>query len=330
MTSREIFKAVLEFKNPPRIGMTLPAPYFNDLHWVGRKTAVPEEQELTPVGNEIRRWKDNWGNVWATLTTFDKGESVQGAIEDWAQLDSYQPPQLGRPEDYQEAAASVAATPDKFVVGGMPGFVFNCARYIRKLENYLCDLVVERENVDRLNALVADQLEAMIDRYGEIGCNGVMFPEDWGTQDRVMISPDMFREIFKPYFVRLCRRAHGYGMKVLMHSCGKITAIIDDLIDAGVDLLQFDQPTLHGIDTLSQRFGGRITFWCPVDIQRTLQTKDAVKIRTEARELVEKLGRFGGGFVAGYYGGNDAIGLTPDVQDIACKAFMEYGVFRKE
>jgi hypothetical protein len=316
MTSRDIFTAVLEFKNPPRIGMTLPAPYPSDLHWVGRKPARVEDVELAPVGGELRRWKDNWGNTWATLTTFDKGEVVEGAITDWSQLDAYVPPSLGVAAEYTHAAAERTAHPDKFVIGGVPGFVFNCARYIRKLEHYLCDLVVERENVDRLNALVAKELIAMIDRYGEIGCDGIMFPEDWGTQDRVMISPAMFREVFKPYFITLCGRAHAHGMKVLMHSCGKITEIIDDLIDAGVDLLQFDQPTLHGIETLGQRFGGRVTFWCPVDIQRTLQTKDATLIRAEAKQLVDTLGRFGGGFVAGYYPSNEAIGLTAEPQDI--------------
>ncbi|MCL2701302.1 MAG: hypothetical protein FWE88_06370 [Phycisphaerae bacterium] len=328
MTSREIFKAVLEFNNPPRIGMTLPAPYPSDLHWVSRKPARVEDVELTPVGGEIRRWKDNWGNTWATLTTFDKGEVVEGAVTDWSQLDAYTPPSLGRAQEYAHIPAERAAHTDKFIIGGVPGFVFNCARYIRKLENYLCDLVVERENVDRLNAIVARELLAMIDRYGAAGCDGIMFPEDWGTQDRVMISPEMFREIFKPYFVTLCGRAHEHGMKVLMHSCGKITEIIDDLIDAGVDLLQFDQPTLHGIETLGRRFGGRVTFWCPVDIQRTLQTKDATLIRAEAKQLVDTLGRFGGGFVAGCYPSNEAIGLTAEPQDIACKAFVEYGTFR--
>ncbi|MGB2823596.1 MAG: hypothetical protein WBF17_21630, partial [Phycisphaerae bacterium] len=103
--------------------------------------------------------------------------------------------------------------------------------------------------------------------------------------------------------------------------------IIGDLIECGVHCLQFDQPRLHGIETLSERFGGKVAFWCPVDIQKTLQTRDGRQIREEARLLVEKLGRFGGGFVAGHYGGNEAIGLTPDVQDIACRAFVEFGTF---
>jgi uroporphyrinogen decarboxylase len=134
--------------------------------------------------------------------------------------------------------------------------------------------------------------------------------------------------VFKPGFERLCGVAHERGLKVFMHSCGKTTVIIPDLIEAGVDLLQFDQPQLHGLDNLAQ-YHGEITFWCPVDIQKTLQTRDAAAIEADARAMIERLGGSQGGFVAGYYSGNDAIGLDPKWQDVACRAFTRYGDYRK-
>ncbi|MBE3123943.1 MAG: hypothetical protein IMZ65_03995, partial [Planctomycetes bacterium] len=59
-----------------------------------------------------------------------------------------------------------------------------------------------------------------------------------------------------------------------------------------------------------------------------LQTRDPALIRAEARELVARLGGRGGGFIAGYYGSNQAIGLTPNVQDHACRAFVECGTYQ--
>ncbi len=323
MTSREIFKAVLDFDNPPRVAMTLPEPYPNDVETFGRKHK-PDET-LEPQGNELRRWRDEWGVAWGSLTEFDKGEVVEPAISDWSELDGYQPPDLGRKEDYAEAARLVAAETEKFRIGSLGGFTFNIARKLRKLDNYLCDLVLEPENIRRLNAIVREQLLAAIDRWGETGVDAIMFGEDWGTQDRLMIDPELWREVFLPEFKALAGRAHEYGMYVLMHSCGKMTDIIDDCIACGVDCFQFDQPRLHGIDLLAERFGGKASFWCPVDIQKTLQTKSPELIRAEAKELIDKLSAAGGGFVAGYYYGNEAIGLTPDIQDIACKAFVEFG-----
>ena len=325
MTRRDVFKAVITFDNPPRIGMSMPEPYGDDMlvcEWGGRI-----EEPASPRGGELKRWRDEWGCAWASLTDYDKGEVVLGAIEDWSDLDAYVPPDMGREEDYRRAAEQFAADDEHFRVGMLPGFTFNISRKLRRLGEYLCDLVCERENIDRLHTIVRSQLLTSIDRWADAGADAIGFCEDWGMQDRLMISPDMWREIFKPEFQTLTTRARDRGLKVWMHSCGLITEIVPDLIECGIDVLQFDQPRLHGIDKLAE-FAGRITFQCPVDIQTTLQSGEADLIRAEARELVEKLGSAGGGFVAGYYWGNEAIGITPEIQDQACRAFAEYGTYR--
>jgi uroporphyrinogen decarboxylase len=317
-------QAVLTFGGPERIGMTMPDPYPNDLLSAGRRGAADEPVE--PQGNELRRWRDEWGVTWASLTDYDKGEVVEAAINDWSDLDAYQPPDLGRQDEYAAAAEKFAADGEHLRVGGIPGFVFNVARKLRRMDNYLCDLLLEPRKVARLNELVRAELLEAIDCWAAAGADAIMFPEDWGTQDRLMISPAMWREVFKSDFTTLAGRAREHGMFVLMHSCGKITDIIGDLIECGIHCLQFDQPRLHGIDKLAE-FAGKVTYWCPVDIQKTLQTRDERQIREEARLLVEQLGADGGGFVGGYYWGNEAIGLTPDVQDIACQAFVEHGTY---
>ncbi|MFH0964413.1 MAG: uroporphyrinogen decarboxylase family protein [Planctomycetota bacterium] len=327
MNSRQIIQAVLDFANPPRIGMTLPDPYPDDLLILSRKGADPVP--LPPQGNEHTRSKDEWGVVWASLTDYDKGEVVAGALPDWSSLARYEPPDLGKAEDYAEAARLFAAEKERFRAGTLPGFTFNVARKLRKLENYLCDLVLEREHVLCLNELVRAEILKSIEQWAAAGADAVFFCEDWGTQDRLMISPEMWREVFRREFEILAGRAKELGMYVLMHSCGKMTAIVEDLIECGVSCLQFDQPRLHGIETLSERFGGRIAFWCPVDIQKTLQTRDPKRIRDEAKLLAEKLGGFGGGFIAGYYSGNEAIGLPPEVQEVASKAFVEFAAAPK-
>lgn len=141
------------------------------------------------------------------------------------------------------------------------------------------------------------------------------------------INPQMWEKEFYPRFKKLCGIAHQAGIKVFMHSCGKIGAIIPGLIKAGIDVLQFDQPDLHGIDNLAAyQEKGKITFWCPVDIQKTLQQKDETIIRTKAREMLDKLWKGRGGFIAGYYSDNQSIGLDPRWQQYACEEFKQYGV----
>ncbi|MHB0874669.1 MAG: uroporphyrinogen decarboxylase family protein [Anaerolineae bacterium] len=324
MTSREIVKASLAFAGPERIPMTLPQPYPHDTVGAGiqRPASASEWQR------DGARWlqTDEWGNLWCRVRDVGGGEVIHGAIEDdWSLLDHYGWPDLDAPERYVDARAAFAAAPDRYRLGSLPGFPFAIARYMRRMEIFLADILLEREQAANLLQHVTDLLERCIVRFAESGADGVFFCEDWGTQDRLLVSPTTWRAVFKPGFRQLCDAARREGLAVWMHSCGHIYEIIGDLVEVGVSVLQFDQPELHGIDNLARDFGGKVNFWCPVDIQRSLQTRDAAVIDAAARNLVQKLGCYGGGFIAGYYGDNDGIGLERKWQDAACQAFVRYG-----
>lgn len=321
MNSREIVARTIAYAGPQRLAGTMPAPYWNDIQHVGFVYEGPDFAWHDVPGG-WQEMQDMWGNTWARVDRTSKGEVIRGVIEEsWDQLAALRLPDLANPAYYAEARR-ICNDPanERYRVGGLPGFPFNIARYMRRLENFLADILCEPENVMKLLGMLEELLAGMIIQYAACGADAVMFCEDWGTQLALMIHPRTWRKVFKPGFVRLCRTAHENGLSVLMHSCGKITDIIPDLIEAGIDVLQFDQPRLHGIDTLAQ-FHGRVTFWCPVDIQQTLQSKDETLIAAEAVELVEKLGGKQGGFIAGYYADNPSIGLEPHWQDIACQAF---------
>ncbi len=328
MNSREIVTRAIEFRNPKRIPATFPPPYWHDLF--GASVDYPEDERSHWRKVSAARWErvDEWGNTWARLDDTSKGEVVKGALQSLDDVESFPLPDLGNPAYYERARLAFAKDAgDRFRVGGLPGFAFNIARKLRKLEQYLIDLALDPERITILNRRVDDLLEQMILQYARIGTDAVMLTEDWGTQKGLMINPEMWRQMFKPGFARLCKVAHDKGLKVFMHSCGKMTAIIPDLIEAGIDVLQFDQPRIHGLDTLAQ-WSGQVTFWCPVDIQTTLQTKDPALIEADAQEMIAKLGNKGGGFIAGYYSDNASIGLDPKIQDIACRAFMKYGWYK--
>jgi len=327
MDSRTLIKKVINFDSAPRIGYALPAPWPNDFAWGGIAPAPGFQERRWTEGN-AECWIDEWGCQWRRLGGISKGEVSQGAITDWDQLDSYRPPDLGLESRYADARRNFAAADGKYRIGGIPGCAFNVSRYIRRLDNFLADCLLEPERVRRLNGLVMDEIEKAVRRLAAAGADAVMFPEDWGTQDRLLMSPKTFRELFLPEFHRLCRVAREVGVDVWMHSCGNVWDIIEPLIGAGIKVFQFDQPSLHGIERLNAAFGGRVAFECPVDIQRTLQSREAPKIRDEARRLCQVLGGHGGGFIACRYGDEEAIGIEAKWQDIACDAFVEFGGWR--
>jgi uroporphyrinogen decarboxylase len=137
-----------------------------------------------------------------------------------------------------------------------------------------------------------------------------MIGEDMGTQTGLLFSPQMFRFYFKDMYTRLLAIAHEYGMKVLMHSCGKNWEIVPDLLDAGVDVFQFDQPALYDMPRLAALFKERkAALWSPVDIQQILPTGDRAKIEAGARRMIDI---FEGGLICKNYGDLAGIGVKPE------------------
>ena len=323
MNSREIVLRTLNYDYPERVARSFEPSDFVS----ARATAKTHATDWRQIGDGRWERSDEWGNIWGRIDATSKGEVVKGVLDDLAQIATYQFPDYSRPDDYAAVAQKRAAFPDKWLIGSMPGFTFNIARKMRRLEQYLMDLLTERDSIRALHNKIDRVLADMIRNYAAAGVDSVMFPEDWGTQTQTLISPKLWFEEFYPRFVALCRLAHECQIKVFMHSCGQIGAIIPGLIEAGIDLLQFDQPDLHGIDTLAAyQDQSRITFWCPVDIQTTLQTRDEALIRRKAREMLDKLWRGQGGFIAGYYTDNASIGLDPKWQAIASQTFLEHGL----
>ncbi len=329
MNGREIIERAVHFDRPERIGLTYSAyegtPRLNDVAGVG---PAPDPNFTPRCWDDDRGGEchlDEWGCVWRRIK--DKtvgGEVIDPPIKSWDDLDAYRLPTLDDPARYEQAARTCHDVTDRYILGGIAGACFNAARYLRKMENYLLDCAAEPDNIMRLNQRVSDLILRQVDIYADIGVHGVMFCEDWGTQERLLVSPTMWNRLFKWTFERLIARAHDRNLTVWMHSCGYVRDIIPILVDLGMDVLQFDQPELHGLDWLAQ-FAGRTTFWCPIDIQTTLQCGDEQVIRARAREMVRTLGGRGGGFIAKDYPDNHSIGSDPRWQHWGYEEFVRVG-----
>jgi len=324
MTSKEIVRRTLEFDGPERLARSLPEPWGSDLGHV--------PVDYTGLDGGWKRldddhWEhlDEWGNLWRGIGG-NKGEVVRGALQHIDDAGTVPLPPLDDPARYAESREALAKDTEHFMVAALPGFTFNIARKMRRLDQYMMDLHLHREQIETLHNRIDDLLVGMVDHFGEAGADAISTLEDWGTQLGLMIHPDLWRELFKPRFRRICDTAHRHNMKVLMHSCGRITDIIPDLIEVGVDALLFDQQKVHGLDNLAQ-YAGQVTYMCPVDIQSVLQTGDEATIRAWARELIDRFWCGGrGGFIADAYGGEGAIGVEPEWQRWASDEFVKAGV----
>jgi uroporphyrinogen decarboxylase len=130
--------------------------------------------------------------------------------------------------------------------------------------------------------------------------DGVFVGDDFGTQQGLLMSPDMWRTYIKPRYEKLVSVVKGHGVRYCHHSCGGIRPIISDLVQMGVDVLHPIQPLALGMDPgeLGEEFGRELTFYGGIDEQRTLPTGRPEDVKREVRSRVAAFGKHGGYIVA--------------------------------
>jgi hypothetical protein len=123
---------------------------------------------------------------------------------------------------------------------------------------------------------------------------------DFGTQRGPFISPDAYRDLYKPFHRKVNDFIHAHsGWKTFIHSCGSVVDLIPDFIDAGFDILNPVQCSAAGMEAerLKREFGKDLVFWGGgADTQKTLAFGTPDEVAREVRERIRIFGR-GGGFV---------------------------------
>jgi len=318
MTSRERVRRAVKFQGPDRIPYQLPDPWGGDIRWIGFDKD-PDWQPAEPG-------MDEWGSVWKSIDA-SMGQVKRPAIQEWSDLKRIRWPQFVTPERTKSAREAMKQDDGKFVLGGLPTYLWERMNRMRGIENALADLVAyPDESAQLLDVIAAENLK-LIDFFGEIGADGIIACDDWGLQNRLMINPATWRRLFKARYARLFERAHQHGLLVFMHSCGYIVDILDDFIEVGLDVIELDQQEHMGLDLLSERFGGRLAFWCPVDIQQTMVYGSIEDVRNFARRLMWQFGRFNGGYIGFWYGSPEAVNHDMAKVEAMAEVFVREGTY---
>ncbi|MCK4998296.1 MAG: hypothetical protein KAS23_02135 [Anaerohalosphaera sp.] len=342
ITHRERVQKAIHFQCPDRVPHYLPDGEENDVLWIAPWTGaeageklLPDKQPWTVVGN-IERRIDCWGVTWerGLGQEGNMGQAKRYAIEDITKQSEYQFPDLNNPLYYQVRKKmiidnNVSANP-KYALGVMGFSSLNEGTHnIRGLHNMFMDYY---ENADHLKALIsrfAENQRQSIRLLADLGCDGVMGYDDWGLQDSLMVSEDLIEEFFLPHYRKNWALAHELGMDVWLHSCGYIIDLLPRLIDAGLNVIQMDQQENMGLENLSEKVGGKIAFWSPVDIQDAMVRGTESDVEEYVKKMIATLGSHNGGLVSMAYTTPEAVEHRPENTAAMCRAFREFGVYPK-
>jgi len=166
-----------------------------------------------------------------------------------------------------------------------------------------------------------------------VGENVTMVHEgdDLAGQDRLLIAPELYRDFLKPRHTRLfefIRKHAATDVKIFYHSCGAVAALIPDLIESGIDILNPVQVNAADMDTrrLKRLYGKEITFYGGgVDTQRVLPRGTPAEVRAEVRRRIDDLAP-GGGFIFATVH-NIQADVPPENIEAMWETLQEFGVY---
>lgn len=304
MTKREVIKRVLDGKKPPYVP------------WSFKFTKEPLEElqryydtdDLDPVignhilqlGSDIGFFEDLGDNlvrdvfsvVWDRSVDKDIGD-VKGCILKEPTLEGYSFPDPLDPRFFANIESEIQKKPDMFRVFQIGFSLYERAWTLRGIENLLMDFYINSEFVNELLDAICDYNIKQIDKALEYDIDAVYFGDDWGQQIGLIMGYDLWKEFIFPRLKRMYGHVRQAGKYVMIHSCGDVDELFDDLISIGLNCFNPFQPEVMDVDDLLNRYRGRLAFHGGLSIQKTLPFGTKEDVARESYHLLE-LGCQGG------------------------------------
>ena len=257
-----------------------------------KMTPQPVSQEVSGGSGQV----DEFGCVW--FTDKDGGPYVAGHPLADGVLDTYALPDPDWPLRFATMAAQAAEEEDRFVLFSFEWSLFERAHFLCGMEQFLVDMVLEPSRVEALLDRILDFNLAIIDRACQSPIDGIIFGDDYGTQRGLLMSPAHWRRFLKPLLQQQFELTKEHGKVACLHSCGDVTAIVPDLIEIGLDVLNPLQPEVLDLPWLKRQYGSDLAFYGGISTQRTLPFGTPDDVRAEVQERIEIMAVHGGYIIA--------------------------------
>jgi uroporphyrinogen decarboxylase len=265
---------------------------------------------------------DPWGVKWEGRYEGILGMPLSHPLADLDNLKDYEPPKgtdtdtlwfLERTfEVWQAKQTDITGYAGPWL-GGL--CLFERMQWLRGYENLMMDFAEDRPELHHIADMIVDVYLHEIEAGGQLAVDLMAFADDWGTQERLMISPAQWREFFKPRYKKMFEACHAAGARVQFHSDGMILDIIPDLIEIGMDIFR-PQFSCVDIRKMAAMTKGKVTTVMDLDRQYVLPFGTPEEVREHVKEVVEVFGLPEGGLI-----GRGEI--MPDVPMENAKAMMD-------
>lgn len=314
ISSRDLVKSTLEFNNStgrvPRQMWKLPwatMRYSREIERIGKDfpddiVEVPSEyKRYTDTPRILGEWFrvgefiDEWGCTFTNIHDGVIGEVKHPIVpvddEQWDDLSKVHFPKELLTLD-KERVNEFCASTDQFVLQSDLARPFERMQFIRGTENLFIDFALKPTKMFAFMERMHDFYCKLLTVWAQTDVDGLFFMDDWGTQNSLLINPDMWVKVFKPMYRDYSDIAKKYGKKIFFHSDGNTLGIIPHLIDIGIDAANL-QIFCIGLEKLKQ-FRGKLTFWGEIDRQGILPCGTKKEVQAAVHAVKDTLWHQGG------------------------------------
>ena len=304
MTKREVIKLVLEGETPPYVPwsfkFTQEPKELLQQHYEVEDLDIPLGNHILNLGNDYGffeylgndLYRDVFQVVWDRSVDKDIGD-IKGCILSEPTLKGYTFPNPHDTRFYDNIGSEIEKKPDLFRCFQIGFSLYERAWTLRGIENLLLDFYIHPDFVHELLNAICEYNLAQIDKALEYDIDAVYFGDDWGQQSGLIMGYDLWKEFIFPHLKRMYGRVRDAGKFVMIHSCGDVDELFDDLVSIGLNCFNPFQPEVMGIYEILPRYRGQLAFHGGLSMQRLLPFGTKEEVTAESKRLLE-LGKQGG------------------------------------
>jgi len=191
---------------------------------------------------------------------------------------------------------------DYAIVLQLPPPFVHTTQFMRGFEDWFLDVGADHKLAGALFDAAVENSAALAEEILKVGgdlADVVAFSDDLGFQNGPIVSPELYRRLFKPRHKKYFDVVKKYTKAFIhFHSCGSIHKLLDDLIELGADAINPVQVTAKdmGSSVLKREFGDRLSFWGGIDTQKMLPYGTKEEVRSEVKRVIGDLAP-GGGYI---------------------------------
>jgi uroporphyrinogen decarboxylase len=303
-TKRDIVRGVLEGEATPyipwSIGFTKEARDKLQSYYGTTDLEVALENHLVRLGSDIgffeaigdEHFRDVFGVVWDRTIDKDIG-NVKGCVLPRPTLAGYEFPDPLDARFFADIRDRISRFHDRFRVFQIGFSLYERAWTLRGMENLMRDMVDHPSFVRELFSNIVEYNIAQVREALRYDIDAVYFGDDWGQQRGLQMGPKHWHALIRPAIQRMYQVVRDAGKFVMIHSCGDVDELFDDLVDVGVNCFNPFQPEVMDVYSLLPRYRGRLAFHGGMSTQRILPFGSVDEVRRETQRLLE-LGAEGG------------------------------------